>query len=87
MVEGLLAKYVYYQATDCGGGPNSAMSIGDSHLSVISGANGASSSRDTNPRSGGLARCKWVIHSLELTRRGSKDTGKDIAAAVRSIMP
>ncbi|KAF9489734.1 hypothetical protein BDN71DRAFT_1511883 [Pleurotus eryngii] len=59
------------------------MSIGDSHSSTISSANGASSSRDTTPRSGGLARCKWVTHSLDLTRRGSKDTRKNIAAAVR----
>ncbi|KAF9494013.1 hypothetical protein BDN71DRAFT_1432092 [Pleurotus eryngii] len=87
VVEGLLAKYVYYQATDDGGGPDPAMSIGDSHSSTVSGANDASSSRDTTPRSGGLARCKWVIHSLDLTRRGSNDTGKDIAAAVRSIIP
>ncbi|KDQ31815.1 hypothetical protein PLEOSDRAFT_165213 [Pleurotus ostreatus PC15] len=63
------------------------MSIGDSHSSTIAGTNGASSSRDTTPRSGGLARCKWVIHSLDLIRHGSKDTGKDIAAAVRSIIP
>ena len=87
MVEGFLAKYVFYQATDSGEGPDTAMTVGDSDSSTNLSADGASSSRDATPRSGGLARCKWVVHSLGLTERGSKDAGKDVTAVVRSIIP
>ncbi|KAL4253011.1 hypothetical protein AB1N83_014030, partial [Pleurotus pulmonarius] len=59
----------------------------DSDSSTSLSADGASSSRDATPRSGGLARCKWVVHSLGLTERGSKDAGKDVTAVVRSIIP
>ena len=87
MEEGFLAKYVYYQSTDSGGGTNTAMTVGDSDSSTNFSADGASSSRDAIPRSGGLARCKWVVHSLSLTEQGSKDAGKDVTSDLLALKP